>query len=152
MSMSSIAASERSRSPHIPEDPRTEGAGPEPDEATARPVIPPGVAPGIPVPIVELDDGMPPPESDDPVVYISNLPGPLWSIPPRQISRAVSPGLPPHLSSIRRAQEEVFGHWFDQQTSKQPPPPKTAEQMTVNFECKICLEQISSIVFLPCRK
>ena len=152
MSMSSMAASETNSSSNMPENLRTGGAGPGSDEDITRPEIPPRVAPGVPVPIIELGDRIPALEPDDPAEYISNLPGPLWSRAPRQISRAVSPGLPPHLSSIRRAQEEVSGHWFDQQAIKQPPPPKTAEQMTVNFECKICFEQISSIVFLPCRK
>lgn len=33
-----------------------------------------------------------------------------------------------------------------------PPPPMTLEQTTISMDCKVCFEQMSNVLVLPCRK
>lgn len=53
-------------------------------------------------------------------------------------------------ADVRRAQEEVPS--LHQRADKKPPPPKTDQEMTVNMNCKVCFEQMCTVVVIPCRK
>lgn len=71
-------------------------------------------------------------------------------IPPARRDRMMGAQRMAGHNDARRALEEVPD--LDQHDRRPPPPTKSPEEMMVDLTCKVCFEQTSNVVILPCRK